>query len=104
MRRALFWTTAAGAVLLATGPVQAAETDVEEVVVTGSRIRGVEAVGSSVITLGSDQIAKQPSASVHDLLKTVPQVAGFGIDPSSAVVTGTSGTNTTRGAGDPGST
>jgi iron complex outermembrane receptor protein len=98
MRRALFWTTAAGAVLLATGPVQAAETDVEEVVVTGSRIRGVEAVGSSVITLGSDQIAKQPSASVHDLLKTVPQVAGFGIDPSSAVVTGTSGTNTTRGS------
>ncbi|MFC3077441.1 TonB-dependent receptor [Phenylobacterium terrae] len=89
---------AAVAALAQAAPAWAQDSAVEEVVVTGSRIRGVETVGSNVVSLGAEEIARQPSATVHDLLKQVPQIQGFGYDPSSAVVSGTSGTNTTRGS------
>jgi iron complex outermembrane recepter protein len=72
---------------------------VEEVLVTGSRIRGAGGpVGSDVIAIGAEQIQRQPAATITEYLRKVPQLQGFGIDASSSVVQGTGGTNTTRGS------
>ncbi len=70
----------------------------EEILVTGSRIRGTGPVGSDVIAIGAPQIERQPAATITEYLRTVPQIQGFGVDASSAVVSGTGGTNTTRGS------
>ena len=75
-----------------------AGTAVEEVLVTGSRIRGAGGpVGSDVIAIGADQIDKQPAATITEYLRKVPQLQGFGVDASSATIQG-AGTNTTRGS------
>ncbi|HVF17717.1 MAG TPA: TonB-dependent receptor plug domain-containing protein, partial [Steroidobacteraceae bacterium] len=72
---------------------------VEEVLVTGSRIRGAGGpVGSDVIAIGAEQIQRQPAATITEYLRKVPQLQGFGVDASSSVVQGTGGTNTTRGS------
>jgi iron complex outermembrane receptor protein len=49
-----------------------------EIIVTGSRIKGVAAVGSSVIALDQTKIAQEPVTSANDLLRRVPQVVGWG--------------------------
>lgn len=69
-----------------------------DIVVTGSRIRGIAPVGSAVISVGPEQLEKTPTATLTDFLRTVPQVQGFGIDASSPTVAGQGGTNTTRGS------
>ena len=45
----------------------------EEIVVTGSHIRGVEAVGSKLIVIGRDQIDASGYGRVEDVLATVTQ-------------------------------
>jgi iron complex outermembrane receptor protein len=76
-----------------------------EIVVTGSRIRGVSAVGSPVITIGAERIAEEPVASTAELLRRVPQIISLGANPNggaaqngSANVTRSSGINL-RGLG-----
>lgn len=69
-----------------------------DIVVTGSRIRGVAPVGSNIIQIDSQQLARQPTATLTDFLRKVPQAQGFGVDASSASTQGTGGTNTTRGS------
>ena len=84
-----------------TANAQTAQPDpeaVEEVLVTGSRIRGAGPVGSDVIAIGSAQIDRQPAATITEYLRKVPQLQGFGVDASSTTVQGTGGTNTTRGS------
>ncbi|WP_066850158.1 TonB-dependent receptor plug domain-containing protein [Croceicoccus marinus] len=49
-----------------------------DIIVTGSRIRGVDAVGSNVISIGVDEIAQEPVVSTSDLLRRVPQVVSLG--------------------------
>lgn len=51
---------------------------VSEVVVTGTRIRGVGPVGSSVIPVGQDEIVKTGVATTGDVLRDIPQVLEFG--------------------------
>jgi iron complex outermembrane receptor protein len=68
------------------------------IIVTGSRIRGVAPVGSNVISVGSEDLARQPTATVTEFLRKIPQVQGFGVDASSPTVSGQGGTNTTRGS------
>ena len=52
---------------------------VQEVVVTGSNIRGVAPVGQNVIAIGRQQINETAATSMGDLLTlTAPQVNGFG--------------------------
>ena len=46
----------------------------------------------------SEQLARQPTATLTDFLRKVPQVQGFGVDASQATTQGTGGTNTTRGS------
>ena len=52
----------------------AQEADLSEVVVTGTRIRGVAPVGSTVVQLDQEDLAKQGLISVADTLNTVPFV------------------------------
>jgi len=50
---------------------------VEEVVVTGSSIRGVSPIGSNLITVNRDSIDKTSIQTVQQLLKTVPSITGM---------------------------
>ncbi len=77
---------AAGAVSLAFMPgallaqevVQPDKSEaLEEVVVTGTLIRGVEAVGSQTIGLDSKDIVETGAVSTNEILATVPQVSNF---------------------------
>ena len=71
-----------------------------EILVTGSRIRSATGpVGSNVIAVGANALANQPTATVTEFLRKVPQIQGFGVDASSPSVSGgQGGTNTTRGS------
>ncbi|SOB79488.1 iron complex outermembrane recepter protein [Sphingomonas guangdongensis] len=75
------------------------EDTAADIIVTGSRIRGTGPVGSAVISVGADQVVAQPTATVGEFLRKVPQIQGFGVDASSPSVSGgQGGTNTTRGS------
>ena len=68
---------AAGAV----GTTTAAEDGggpVSEVVITGTHIQGVGAVGSVVIGVGQEEITRAGITSTADLLRTIPQVLELG--------------------------
>ncbi|MCC6633377.1 MAG: TonB-dependent receptor plug domain-containing protein, partial [Gammaproteobacteria bacterium] len=58
---------------------QAAESDsdLEEVVVTGSSIKGVAPVGSNLVTVGRDEIEETGVQTVQQILKTVPSIVGL---------------------------
>jgi iron complex outermembrane receptor protein len=58
-----------------------ADAQASEIVVTGSRIRGVTA-GGSVVAVGQAQIQTSPAASATELLREVPQVVNLGADES----------------------
>ena len=49
---------------------------IEEVVVTGSSIRGVPPVGSNLISVGQEEIQSTPAQSAAQILKSVPQITG----------------------------
>ena len=62
-------------------PVAAAELpsqDSQEIVVTGTSIRGAPPVGSNLISVGQAQIQATPAQSVQQILKSVPAVVGLG--------------------------
>jgi len=48
-------------------------SDLEEIVVTGSHIRGIETAGSKLIVIGRDQIDASGFGRVEDVLGTVTQ-------------------------------
>src|SRR5690348_7601116 len=50
----------------------------EEVVVTGTSIRGTQPVGSNLITVDREAIAETGSQTLQQILATVPAVTGFG--------------------------
>ena len=70
----------------------------EELVVTGSRIRGVEVVGSTSISLGRELIDAVPAITTSDLMRNVPQVINLGADETHRGVQGGQG-NTTFSSG-----
>lgn len=53
--------------------VNAAADDLEEIVVTGSHVRGVEAAGSKLIVIGRERIDASGYGRVEDVLATVAQ-------------------------------
>lgn len=55
-----------------------APTQVDEIVVTGTSIRGVAPVGSSVVAVGQDQIQSTGAQTIQQVLKSVPSVVGLG--------------------------
>lgn len=93
-QRAL-WGASLSILLLAAGPgfAQTAETapagpaaeepvEVEEVVVTGSSIRGVPPTGSNLISVSRSEILTIGAANTSDLVATVPQLNSFNTAPS----------------------
>jgi iron complex outermembrane receptor protein len=78
---------------------QAEEAPPEQTItVTGSRIRGIEPVGSNVISIDSDQILAEPVISTNDLLRRVPQVVSLGANRAGGSAQN-GAANATRGAG-----
>ena len=74
------------------------EQPAPEIVVTGSRIRGVQAVGSNVIAIDQATIAEEPVQSTADLLRRVPQVVTLGANPNGGSAQN-GAANVTRSAG-----
>jgi iron complex outermembrane recepter protein len=73
--RASLLAAASAAVSL---PLYGAEADeLEEVVVTGSSIKGVAPVGSNLVTVGRKQIEETGAQTVQQILKTVPSIVGL---------------------------
>ena len=56
----------------------AAPAEVEEVIVTGSSIRGAAPVGSNLIAVGQADIEKTGAQTIQQVLRSVPSVVGMG--------------------------
>lgn len=80
-RIALWSTASAIALTLSTGAVAQDAPEQEDsspvIVVTGTRIEGVAAVGSAVISVGPDDVKAAGVSNSSDLLFKVPQIASF---------------------------
>ena len=50
----------------------------EEIVITGTSIRGAAPVGANLITVGREQIAETGAQTMQQILSSVPAVTGFG--------------------------
>src|SRR6185437_7693958 len=58
-------------------PAPAPSTAVQEIVVTGTSIRGVAPVGASVVSVGQDIIEKTASQTPQQILQNVPAIVGM---------------------------
>jgi iron complex outermembrane receptor protein len=67
----------AAAMTASVASAQTAPATVEEVVVTGTSIRGAAPVGANVISVSREDIEATGAQTVQQLLKSVPQVTGF---------------------------
>jgi iron complex outermembrane receptor protein len=56
----------------------AEEDPLQEVVVTGTSIRGAAPVGSNLITVGREEIESSGAQTIQQVLRSVPSVTGFG--------------------------
>jgi iron complex outermembrane receptor protein len=80
------------------GAAGARNDDADRIIITGSRIRGIEPVGSDVIAIDQDEIATTPVVSANDLLRRVPQVVALGANRQGGTAQNAAA-NATRGAG-----
>ena len=55
----------------------------EEITVTGSRIKGVESVGSTVIGIDREDINLSPNQSIDNIIKEVPAIMDLGVSEMS---------------------
>lgn len=53
------------------------QASIDEIVVTGTLLRGAAPMGSNLITLGQEAVQSQGATSTNELLATVPQVTNF---------------------------
>jgi iron complex outermembrane receptor protein len=67
------------------------DSELEEVVVTGSRVRGAEVVGSAVTSLGREDIENAGQVSLDRMLKELPQNFDLGVSENSRAQSGGSG-------------
>lgn len=96
-RFALGSTSALALVLGSTGIAQAQETEdtpaslstssesrdvtTEEIIVTGTLLRGVAPVGTNVVSVSQEDVVASGAASTNDLLATIPQLSNFNSFP-----------------------
>ncbi len=59
-----------------------APTTLEEIVVTGTQMRGVEPVGAQIIAMDLEDVAATGAVTTAELLATIPQDASFGSTPA----------------------
>jgi iron complex outermembrane recepter protein len=94
VRRAVFGS---GLALGAALPLMAGEStpdpseELAEVVVTGSRIRGAEPVGSAVISLDRESLESSGQVTVDRILKDIPQNFDLGVSENSRGQSGGNG-------------
>jgi len=81
------WAQAA----MAQGAPAAPADDLDEVIVTGSRIRGAEPVGSTVTTISREDIQLTAPVSTSALIQRLPQVFNLGVSENSRGQSGGSG-------------
>lgn len=79
-------------------PPAAPEAAEEAIIVTGSRIRGIDPVGSAVIAIDAEEIMAEPVTSTNDILRRVPQVVSLGANRAGGSAQN-GAANATRGAG-----
>jgi iron complex outermembrane receptor protein len=72
------WSPAMAQQEAAASPQESAETDDTEVIITGTRIKGVAPVGSPVIPVGRVEIEKLGVSTTNDALRRLPQIVNFG--------------------------
>lgn len=77
---------------------ESAAEDASEIVVTGSRIRGIAPVGSAVIAVGRESIDSSTALTTAQLLQEIPQISNFGISESSRGQSGGAGNLTFVGS------
>jgi iron complex outermembrane receptor protein len=65
-----------------TAPADLDATEVDEIVVTGTSIRGIAAAGSPTIGVSLEQLKASGSANVSDATRLLPQVLNLGADES----------------------
>lgn len=84
---AMLWNAGAQAQdAAATEPQQeeaSANASLRDIVVTGTRLRGVAPVGSAMIGIGADTIERSNALTTTQLLQEVPQVYNLGISDAS---------------------
>lgn len=83
-----------GASLPGTGGAAAGPTTITEaqdIVVTGSRLRGAAPVGSSVISLGRDDVVASGAVTTDRLIRQIPQVFDLGVSENSRGQSGGNG-------------
>jgi iron complex outermembrane receptor protein len=68
---------AAALIAFAASPVAAQDTTVDQIVVTGTSIRGMSPVGAHVIAVDRTEIERTGAQTVQQLLTRIPQVTGF---------------------------
>ncbi|MEO6151593.1 MAG: TonB-dependent receptor [Croceibacterium sp.] len=73
------------------GPTPVTDTPPETIVVTGSRLRGVAPVGSSVIALGRAEIESSGAVTIDRIIKEIPQNFDLGVSENSRGQSGGSG-------------
>ena len=61
----------------AAAPAPAAPTAIQEIVVTGTSIRGVAPVGATVTSVGQDVIEKTADQTAQQILQNVPAISGM---------------------------
>ncbi len=91
-----------GATAAETQQSEAAEEleELELIVVTGSRIRGVAPTGSNLLEIGSAEIEKMPATNIVNLLQREPAFTGIGNSEGvkRSVGSGVRGVNSSRGS------
>lgn len=58
----------------------AATSEVDDIIVTGSRIRGVAPVGSNLIAVGRTDLVQSGATTTADVLRQVPQITSLGFN------------------------
>ncbi len=69
-------------------PAASTSQSIQEVVVTGSRIRGAAPVGSTVQAITRQEITVLGAQSTTEILQTIPQVLNYGITASNRLQNG----------------
>jgi outer membrane receptor protein involved in Fe transport len=70
----------------------------EEVVVTGTHIAGAAPVGSPLISITSDDITSSGYSNIGDVIRSLPQASGGGVNPGVVGASGSANTNNVSSA------
>ena len=80
-------------------PAPQEATEVEAVIVTGSRIRGIDPIGSPVVGLGREEMELSAGTTTTELLSELPQVFNLGATDASFTAANNQSANRTFGTG-----